>query len=104
METAAKILFDTYTSPNAQYEAVDDAQDGQSEWAKMVPLGTQWDNNVKEASNIFSLTEMENANKQAALKKAKQKHKQPKKSSDLSNPPFYDDKSFTEVAISSVIQ
>lgn len=66
MEIAAKILFDAYTSLTAQYEAADDARDGMSDLASMVPLGTQWDNGAANTSNVFSLTEMANANKQAA--------------------------------------
>jgi hypothetical protein len=103
LETAATILFDAYTSPAAQYEAADDARDGMSEWAKTVPRGTQWDGNEEKASNIFSLSEIANANKQAARlisKKAKRKNaKQSKaKSSDSPDLPFHGDRSFAEAS------
>ena len=101
LETAAKTLFDAYTSPTAQYEAADDARDGQSNWANAVPLGKKWDNNQVNTSNVFSLTEMANANKQAARlasKKAKRNAKPPKKSSESLDPPFYGDRSFAEAA------
>ena len=94
METAAKILFDAYTSPTTQYEAADDARDEMSDWASSVPLGTQWDNGTANTSNVFSLTEMANANKQAAkiaLKKSKRKAKQSKKPSDSPDVQFYGD-------------
>jgi hypothetical protein len=103
LEMAAIILYDAYTSPAAQYEAADDARDGMSDWAKTVPLGTQWDGDKAKISNIFSLTEMANANKQAARitsKKAKRKHmKEPKKkASDLPDLPFHGDRTFSEAA------
>ena len=74
LEMAAIILYNAYTSPAAQYEAADDARNGMSDWAKTIPLGTQWDGDKAKTSNIFSLTEMANANKQVAQitsKKAK---------------------------------
>ena len=72
-----------------------------SDWANMVPLSSQWDNEAVNTSNIFSLTEMANVNKQAAKfasKKAKHKAKLSKKSSDSLDPPFYGDRPFTEAA------
>ena len=74
-----------------------------SDWAKTVPLGTQWDDDKVKTSNIFSLTEMAIANKQAARiasRKAKRKNtKQPKKkASDLPNLPFHGDQMFAEAA------
>ena len=74
LEMAAIIPYDAYTSPTAQYEATNDACNGMSDWAKTVPLGTQWDGDKAKTSNIFSLTEVANANKQVAQitsKKAK---------------------------------
>jgi hypothetical protein len=103
LETAAKILFNAYTSSTTQYEAADDAQDSMSDWANMVPLSNPWDNKSVNTFNIFSLTEMANANKQAAKlasKKAKRKAKPFKKLSDSLNAPFYSDRSFAEAATS----
>ena len=103
LEMAAIILYNAYTSPAARYEAADDARDGMSDWAKTVPLGTQWDDDKVKTSNIFSLMEMAIANKQAARiasRKAKRNNtKQPKKkASDLPNLPFHGDRTFAEAA------
>jgi hypothetical protein len=68
-----------------------------SDWANTVPLGTQWDNNSVDTTNIFSLTEMANANRHTA-KHATKKRKQSKKSSDSAELPFYGDRSFSEAA------
>ncbi|KAJ7732867.1 hypothetical protein B0H16DRAFT_1205987, partial [Mycena metata] len=42
LEAAGKYLYDTYTSTIAQKEAIYDARDGKSEWAKHVSLGSPW--------------------------------------------------------------
>ncbi|KAF8223238.1 hypothetical protein L208DRAFT_1381520 [Tricholoma matsutake] len=74
--------------------------DAWSEWAKNIPLGTQWDGNKEKRSNIFSPTEIVNVNKQAISKKANQKNaKQSKaKSSDSPDPLFYGNHSFAEAS------
>ena len=60
------MLFNAYTSPTAQYEATNDTQDGMNDWASIVSFRTQWDNNSMNTINIFSLTEMANANRHTA--------------------------------------
>jgi hypothetical protein len=50
LEMAAIILYDAYTSPTTRYEATNDACNGMSDWAKTVPLGTQWDDDKAKTS------------------------------------------------------
>jgi hypothetical protein len=50
LEMAAIILYNAYTSLTTQYEAANDACNGMSDWAKTVPLGTQWDDDKVKTS------------------------------------------------------
>jgi hypothetical protein len=103
LEHIAKVLFDSYTSSTAQYESLEDVHDNSSSWATNIPLGSLWDPAAVTTSNIFTPAEMLNAQKQAArvaLKKKKQNAKQAKKtkSSDIPDPPFHGDRTFSEAA------
>jgi len=99
LEIGAKFLFDVFTSSKAQYEAMDDARDGSSDWAKSLPSGSAWDASAVKTSNIFTPTEIANAQKQASRVALKKKKKNPTKKSAGSDPadqPFFGDRVFTE--------
>jgi hypothetical protein len=51
LEATARKLYRAYTSSQAQYRALYDT-DRQSEWSKIVPLGTPWTGPIAEESSI----------------------------------------------------
>ena len=98
LEIGAKFLFDAFTSSKVQYEAMDNARDNSSDWAKSLPLGSAWDALAVRTSNIFTPMEIANAQKQASRAALKKKKNPTKKSpgADPADQPFFGDCVFAE--------
>ena len=100
LKIGAIFLFDAFTSSKAQYEAMDDARDESSDRVKSLPIGSTWDTSAINTSNIFTPTEITNAEKQASC--AALKRKNVAKKSHVSDPLdqlFFGDRVFADAVI-----